>query len=99
MWHILTSDMMTECAEAAERAVVGGKPPLVLTDRWKGMRPEQLSAIHREQEEQRLERQVLDSLQNINTDTVLSSHGQATSYILLQAILVICFLQNLDFQG
>lgn len=64
MWHVLTSDMMTECAEAAEKAVGGGKPPLVLTDRWKGMRTEQLSAIHREQEAQRLERQVLDSLPN-----------------------------------
>lgn len=62
VWHTLTSDMMTECAEAAERAVGGGRPPLVLTDRWKGMRPEQLSAIHREQEAQRLERQVLYSL-------------------------------------
>lgn len=58
MWHILTSDMMTESTEAAERAVEGGRPPLVLTDRWKGMRPEQLSAIHREQETQRLQRQV-----------------------------------------
>ncbi|XP_026224669.1 RIB43A-like with coiled-coils protein 1 [Anabas testudineus] len=57
MWHILTSDMMTESTEAAERAVEGGRPPLVLTDRWKGMRPEQLSAIHREQETQRLQRQ------------------------------------------
>ncbi|XP_051280073.1 RIB43A-like with coiled-coils protein 1 [Dicentrarchus labrax] len=57
IWHTLTSDMMTECAEAAEREVEGGKPPRVLIDKWKGMSPKQLSAIHREREEQCLERQ------------------------------------------
>ncbi|XP_040009017.1 RIB43A-like with coiled-coils protein 1 [Xiphias gladius] len=57
MWHTLTSDMMTESAGAAEREVGGGKPPRVLTDRWKGMSPEQLSAIHGEREAQCLERQ------------------------------------------
>ncbi|XP_008288851.1 RIB43A-like with coiled-coils protein 1 [Stegastes partitus] len=57
MWHTMTSDMMTECAEAAERHVGGGKAPQVLPDRWKGMSPEQLRTIHREREEQRLERQ------------------------------------------
>uniref|UniRef100_A0A3P8RT11 RIB43A-like with coiled-coils protein 1 n=1 Tax=Amphiprion percula TaxID=161767 RepID=A0A3P8RT11_AMPPE len=56
MWHTMTSDMMTECAEAAEREVGGGKAPQVLPDRWKGMSPEQLKTIHREREEQRLER-------------------------------------------
>ncbi|XP_036961348.1 RIB43A-like with coiled-coils protein 1 [Acanthopagrus latus] len=55
--HTLTSDMMTECAEAARREVGGGRPPRVLIDRWKGMSPEQLSAIHREREEQCLRRQ------------------------------------------
>ncbi|KAK2851369.1 hypothetical protein Q5P01_007645 [Channa striata] len=50
VWHTLTSDMMTECAEAAERAAGGGRPPGVLTDRWKGMTREQLNAIHRERE-------------------------------------------------
>lgn len=59
MQHTLTSDMMTECAEAAKREVEGGRPPRVLVDKWKGMSPEQLSAIHREREEQRLEKQVL----------------------------------------
>lgn len=59
MWHTMTSDMMTECAEAAERQMGGGRPPQVLIDRWKGMNPEQLSAIHSEREAQRLERQVL----------------------------------------
>lgn len=61
MWHTLTSDMMTECAEAAEREVGGGKPPRILIDRWKGMSPEQLSAIHEEREAQLLQRQVLES--------------------------------------
>lgn len=61
MWHTMTSDMMTESAEAAEREVRGGTLSRVLTDRWKGMSPEQLSAIHREREAQRLERQVLRS--------------------------------------
>ncbi|XP_070767276.1 RIB43A-like with coiled-coils protein 1 [Enoplosus armatus] len=55
--YTLTSDMMTERAEAAERQVGGGRPPRILIDKWKGMRPEQLSAIHREREEQRLESQ------------------------------------------
>ncbi|KAK5601139.1 hypothetical protein CRENBAI_003661 [Crenichthys baileyi] len=57
MWHTVNSDMMTECAEAAERHVGGGRPPQVLPDRWKGMSPEQLSTFHREREQQRLERQ------------------------------------------
>ncbi|XP_012721915.2 RIB43A-like with coiled-coils protein 1 [Fundulus heteroclitus] len=57
MWHTGTSDMLTECAESAERHVGGGRPPQVLPDRWKGMSPEQLGTFHREREQQRLERQ------------------------------------------
>ncbi|XP_034552540.1 RIB43A-like with coiled-coils protein 1 [Notolabrus celidotus] len=57
VWHTLTSDMMTECPEAAVRQVGEGRPPQVLVDKWKGMRPEQLSAIHRGREEQRVEKQ------------------------------------------
>ncbi|XP_035015589.1 RIB43A-like with coiled-coils protein 1 [Hippoglossus stenolepis] len=57
MRHTLTSDMMTECAEAAERKVGGGKPHHVLTDRWRGMSPEELRAIHEERETQCRERQ------------------------------------------
>ncbi|XP_072223543.1 RIB43A-like with coiled-coils protein 1 [Leuresthes tenuis] len=57
MWHTMTSDVMTESAEAAEIDVGGGRPPQILPDRWKGMRPEQLSTIQREQERQRLQRQ------------------------------------------
>ncbi|KAF3696855.1 RIB43A-like with coiled-coils protein 1 [Channa argus] len=54
VWHTLMSDMMTECAEAAEGAAGGGR---VVTDRWKGMSPEQLSAIQKEREAQCLQRQ------------------------------------------
>ncbi|XP_030590208.1 RIB43A-like with coiled-coils protein 1 [Archocentrus centrarchus] len=57
MWHTMTSDMMTECAEAAERQVGGGRPPQVIPDRWKGMSPEQLNIIQQEREQQRLERE------------------------------------------
>ncbi|XP_056154960.1 RIB43A-like with coiled-coils protein 1 [Lampris incognitus] len=52
MWY-----MLTECPEAAEREVGRVCPPRILTDRWKGMSPEQLSAIHKEREKQCLERQ------------------------------------------
>lgn len=72
MLHTLTSDMMTESAEAARIELGGGRPRQVLIDRWKGMSPEQLSAIHREREEQRLERQVLESI--YNTMQLLYTH-------------------------
>uniref|UniRef100_A0AAY5JW57 RIB43A-like with coiled-coils protein 1 n=1 Tax=Esox lucius TaxID=8010 RepID=A0AAY5JW57_ESOLU len=61
--HMVTSDILTERPEAAQReggrveGSVGG--PKVLTDRWRGMGPEQLSAIHKQREEQRLERERL----------------------------------------
>ncbi|XP_047439420.1 RIB43A-like with coiled-coils protein 1 [Mugil cephalus] len=57
MWHTMTSDLMTECAEAAGGQAGGGRPEHVLPDRWKGMSSEQLSAIRREREGQRLQRQ------------------------------------------
>ncbi|KAK5863541.1 hypothetical protein PBY51_000565 [Eleginops maclovinus] len=57
MQHTLTSDIMTECAEAAERELRGRRSARVLVDRWKGMSPEQLSAIHKEREEQGQERE------------------------------------------
>ena len=53
MGYMVTSDILTECPEASERGQ--GR---VLTDRWRGMTPLQLNAIHREREEQRLCRQV-----------------------------------------
>ncbi|XP_029973654.1 RIB43A-like with coiled-coils protein 1 [Salarias fasciatus] len=53
MWHILTSDMMTESADLA----MGGGTPQVLPDRWKGMSAEQLRSVYREREEQRRERE------------------------------------------
>ncbi|CAB1452632.1 unnamed protein product [Pleuronectes platessa] len=70
MRHTLTSDMMTECAEAAERKVGGGKPHHVLTDRWRGMSPEQLRAVHEERETQCRERQRKRDAEKIH-DTAL----------------------------
>ncbi|XP_062248701.1 RIB43A-like with coiled-coils protein 1 [Platichthys flesus] len=70
MKHTLTSDMMTECAEAAERKVGGGKPHHVLTDRWRGMSPEQLRAVHEERETQCRERQRQRDAEKIH-DTAL----------------------------
>ncbi|XP_004070485.1 RIB43A-like with coiled-coils protein 1 [Oryzias latipes] len=52
MWHTMTSDMLTECADAGERDVGGGKPPQILPDRWKGIRPEQLRSFQRDREQQ-----------------------------------------------
>lgn len=57
IWHTATSDMMTERAEAAEMQVGAGRPPRVLTDRWKGMSPAQLSAIYKERDAQCVEKQ------------------------------------------
>ncbi|KAL6119695.1 ribc1 [Pungitius sinensis] len=69
MWHTLSSDMMTECAEAGVRETGEGRLPLVLVDRWKGMSPEQRSAIHREREVQRFERQRQRDAQKIQDVT------------------------------
>lgn len=55
--HTLTSDMMTEAARAEPG---GGGRHQVPVDRWKGMSPEQQSAIHRDREKQCLERQVCE---------------------------------------
>ncbi|XP_036388399.1 RIB43A-like with coiled-coils protein 1 isoform X1 [Megalops cyprinoides] len=56
VWHMMTSDLLTECPEAAEKRGGAqekeGVAPRVLTDRWKGMSAEQLSAIRRQREEQ-----------------------------------------------
>ncbi|XP_017563617.1 RIB43A-like with coiled-coils protein 1 [Pygocentrus nattereri] len=58
VWHMVTSDLLTECPEAAEREGEGSAVTRrVLPDRWKGMSPEQLSAIYRQREEQRAERE------------------------------------------
>lgn len=51
--HMMTSDLLTESPEAAKREGEGSaEAPRVLPDRWKGMGPEQLSAIYRQREEQ-----------------------------------------------
>lgn len=84
MWHTVTSDMMTERAEAAETDVGGGRPPHILPDRWKGMSAGQLNAIHREQEQQRLDRQVLYWWQVKTIDIVIL-------YLWLKRLHYICY--------
>ncbi|XP_077369134.1 RIB43A-like with coiled-coils protein 1 [Festucalex cinctus] len=54
-WHTLTSAMMTEGWHSAMNQLQEKKP--AGTDSWKGMSPEQLSAIYREREAQCIERQ------------------------------------------
>lgn len=54
--YIVTSDLLTERPEAAKRITAEG--PRVLTDRWKGMTPQQISDIHRKREEQCFEKEV-----------------------------------------
>ncbi|KAK6467189.1 RIB43A-like with coiled-coils protein 1 isoform X1 [Huso huso] len=56
VWNSVTSDLLTENPAASE-----GAGQRVLTDRWRGMTPEQHSAILREREEQLAERERLDS--------------------------------------
>ncbi|KAJ8397002.1 hypothetical protein AAFF_G00010560 [Aldrovandia affinis] len=56
VWHMMTSDLLTECPEVAERGG-GGAGPSVLRDRWKGMSAEQLSVIRRQREEQVAEKE------------------------------------------
>ncbi|KAJ8370135.1 hypothetical protein SKAU_G00101630 [Synaphobranchus kaupii] len=51
VWHMMTSDLLTECPEAAERRGEGSGPR-VLLDRWKGMSAEQLNTIRKQREEQ-----------------------------------------------
>ncbi|XP_028266345.1 RIB43A-like with coiled-coils protein 1 [Parambassis ranga] len=57
MFHTMTSDLMTECVEAADIQVGGGRPPQVLVNQWKGMNTEQLSTIHKQRDQQLLEKQ------------------------------------------
>ncbi|XP_046895629.1 RIB43A-like with coiled-coils protein 1 [Hypomesus transpacificus] len=55
--HMMTSDILTECPEAAQREAGGRGGPRILTDRWRGMSGVQLSAIYRQREEQRAEKE------------------------------------------
>ena len=57
--HMMTSDILTECPEAAQREAGGRGGPRILTDRWRGMSGVQLSAIYRQREEQRAEKEVV----------------------------------------
>ncbi|TRY66462.1 hypothetical protein DNTS_005359 [Danionella cerebrum] len=52
--YMLTSDLLTERPEPAQRIT---ERPLILTDRWKGMTPQQIAEIHRKREEQCFEKQ------------------------------------------
>ncbi|KAI1892340.1 hypothetical protein AGOR_G00132350 [Albula goreensis] len=56
VWHMMTSDLLTECPEAAEGGS-GGAGPRVLLDRWKGMSEEQLSTIRKQRGEQLAEKE------------------------------------------
>ncbi|XP_077074229.1 RIB43A-like with coiled-coils protein 1 [Siphateles boraxobius] len=62
--YTVTSDLLTERPEAAKRTTESSaEGPRVLTDRWKGMTPQQISDIHREREEQCLEKERLREME------------------------------------
>uniref|UniRef100_UPI003D9E8297 RIB43A-like with coiled-coils protein 1 n=1 Tax=Danio rerio TaxID=7955 RepID=UPI003D9E8297 len=58
--YMVTSDLLTERPEAAARTTESlPNAPRVLTDRWKGMSPQQISDVHRKREEQCFEKERL----------------------------------------
>uniref|UniRef100_A0A8C2E4C4 RIB43A-like with coiled-coils protein 1 n=1 Tax=Cyprinus carpio TaxID=7962 RepID=A0A8C2E4C4_CYPCA len=62
--YMVTSDLLTERPEAAKRKTKSSaEGPRVLTDRWKGMTPQQISEIHRKREEQCLEKERLREME------------------------------------
>ncbi|XP_016129427.1 RIB43A-like with coiled-coils protein 1 [Sinocyclocheilus grahami] len=62
--YMVTSDLLTERPEAAKRKTESSaEGPQVLTDRWKGMTPQQISDIHRKREEQCLEKEGLKEME------------------------------------
>ncbi|XP_056095389.1 RIB43A-like with coiled-coils protein 1 [Rhinichthys klamathensis goyatoka] len=62
--YTVTSDLLTERPEAAKRITESSaEGPRVLTDRWKGMTPQQISDIHRKREEQCLEKERLRKME------------------------------------
>ncbi|XP_016333866.1 RIB43A-like with coiled-coils protein 1 [Sinocyclocheilus anshuiensis] len=62
--YMVTSDLLTERPEAAKRKTESSaEGPRVLTDRWKGMTPQQISEIHRKREEQCLEKERLREME------------------------------------
>ncbi|XP_016351320.1 RIB43A-like with coiled-coils protein 1 [Sinocyclocheilus anshuiensis] len=62
--YMVTSDLLTERPEAAKRKTESSaEGPQVLTDRWKGMTPQQISDIHRKREEQCLEKERLREME------------------------------------
>lgn len=73
MFHTMTSDLMTECVEAADIQVGGGRPPQVLVNQWKGMNTEQLNTIHKQRDQQLLEKQVLQSVVSVHIFKIVNS--------------------------
>ncbi|KAL1250121.1 hypothetical protein QQF64_021126 [Cirrhinus molitorella] len=64
VWYMVTSDLLTERPEAANRKTESSaEGPRVLTDRWKGMTPQQIGDIHRTREEQCLEKERLREME------------------------------------
>uniref|UniRef100_A0A8C1P7Z2 RIB43A-like with coiled-coils protein 1 n=1 Tax=Cyprinus carpio TaxID=7962 RepID=A0A8C1P7Z2_CYPCA len=62
--YMVTSDLLTERTEAAKRKTESSaEGPQVLTDRWKGMTPQQISDIHRKIKEQCLEKERLQEME------------------------------------
>ncbi|XP_073678944.1 RIB43A-like with coiled-coils protein 1 [Garra rufa] len=62
--YMVTSDLLTERPEAFKRKTESSaEVPRVLTDRWKGMTPQQISDIHRTREEQCLEKEGLREME------------------------------------
>ncbi|XP_018921389.2 RIB43A-like with coiled-coils protein 1 [Cyprinus carpio] len=62
--YMVTSDLLTERPEAAKRKTESSaEGPRVLTDRWKGMTPQQISEIQRKREEQCLEKERLREME------------------------------------
>ncbi|CAM4678185.1 unnamed protein product [Leuciscus chuanchicus] len=62
--YTVTSDLLTERPEAAKRVTESSaEGPRVLTDRWKGMTPQQISDIHRKRDEQCLEKERLREME------------------------------------
>ncbi|KAF4096591.1 RIB43A-like with coiled-coils protein 1 [Onychostoma macrolepis] len=62
--YMVTSDLLTERPQAAKReSESSAEGPRVLTDRWKGMTPQQIGEIHRKREEQCLEKERLREME------------------------------------
>lgn len=87
---MVTSDLLTECPDSAVKEGMGSaEAPRVLSDRWKGMSSEQLSAIYRQRAEQCAEKEVCEDL-SVSAYSILVDHF---SFSWLSK-LCLCFLQR-----